>query len=157
MHLVTQSCPTCCNPMNCIPPGSSVHGILQARILEWVAISSSRGSSGPRDWGRLSCVSCIGRQILCPLSHLGSSVVLWVFLIKENWTHWRLMFVAGKAEQLFWKDNLPERKPASFETNPWSHILWVAEEIRRGVYFNFIMEILAVLILIYLGPVFQVV
>ena len=39
--------------------------------------------------------------------------------------------VLGKAEQLFWKDNLPERKPASFETNPWSHRLWVAEEIRR--------------------------
>ena len=39
------SCPTLCNPMNCSPPGSSVHGISQARILEWVAISSTRGSS----------------------------------------------------------------------------------------------------------------
>ena len=66
------------------------------------------------------------------------------------------MFVAGKAEQLFWKENLPERKPESFETNPRSHRPRVAEEIRRGMYFNFIMEILAVLILIYLGPVFQV-
>ena len=47
---VTQSCPTLCNPMDCSPPGSSVHGILQARILEWVAISFSRGSSQPRDW-----------------------------------------------------------------------------------------------------------
>ena len=46
---VTQSCPTLCNPMDCSPPGSSVHGILQARILEWVAISFSRGSSQPRD------------------------------------------------------------------------------------------------------------
>ena len=42
---VTQSCPTLCDPMDCSPPGSSVHGILQARILEWVAISFSRGSS----------------------------------------------------------------------------------------------------------------
>ena len=42
-----QLCPTLCNPMDCSPPGSSVHGILQARILEWVAISSSRGSSPP--------------------------------------------------------------------------------------------------------------
>ena len=40
-----QSCPTLCNPMDCSPPGSSVHGILQARILEWVAISFFRGSS----------------------------------------------------------------------------------------------------------------
>ena len=42
---VCQSCPTLCDPMDCSPPGSSVHGILQARILEWVAISFSRGSS----------------------------------------------------------------------------------------------------------------
>ena len=39
--LVAQSCPTLCDPMDCSPPGSSVHGILQARILEWVAISFS--------------------------------------------------------------------------------------------------------------------
>ena len=42
MCLVTESCPTLCDPMNCSPPGSSVHGILQARILEWTAISFSR-------------------------------------------------------------------------------------------------------------------
>ena len=47
--LVTQSCLTLGNPMDCSPPGSSVHGILQARILEWVAIPLSRGSSWPRD------------------------------------------------------------------------------------------------------------
>ena len=46
---ITQSCPTLCDPMDCSPPGSSVHGILQARILEWIAISSSRGSSRPSD------------------------------------------------------------------------------------------------------------
>ena len=49
-----QSCPTLCNPMDCSLPGSSVHGILQARILEWVAVPSSRGSSGPRD---RTCIS----------------------------------------------------------------------------------------------------
>ena len=46
---VAQSCPTFCDPEDCSPPGSSVHGILQARILEWVAISFSRGSSRPSD------------------------------------------------------------------------------------------------------------
>ena len=50
---VTQLCPTLCNPMDCSIPGSSVHGILQARVLEWVAISFSRGSSQPRDWTRV--------------------------------------------------------------------------------------------------------
>ena len=49
-------CVWLCDPMDCSPPGSSVHGISQAGILEWVAISFSRGSSWPRDW---TCVSCI--------------------------------------------------------------------------------------------------
>ena len=48
--LVTESCPTLCDPMGWSPPGSSVHGILQARILEWVAFPFSRVSSQPRDW-----------------------------------------------------------------------------------------------------------
>ena len=48
-----------CDPMDCSPPGSSVHGILQARILEWVAIPSSRGSSWPRDQTHISWLSCI--------------------------------------------------------------------------------------------------
>ena len=47
---VTQSCPTLCDPMDRSLPGSAVHGIFQARVLEWVAISFSRGSSQPRDW-----------------------------------------------------------------------------------------------------------
>ena len=46
---VAQSCLTLCNPVDCGPPGSSVHRILQARILEWVVITFSRGSSHPRD------------------------------------------------------------------------------------------------------------
>ena len=52
--LVAQSCATLCDPMDCSLPGSSVHGILQARILEWVAILFSKGSSPPRDQIRLS-------------------------------------------------------------------------------------------------------
>ena len=55
--LVAQSCPTLCDPMDCSPPGSSVHEIFQARILEWVAISFSRGSSQPRDRTRVSCTA----------------------------------------------------------------------------------------------------
>ena len=46
---VAQSCPTLCNPVDCSPPGPSVHEVLQARILEWVAIPFSRGSSQLRD------------------------------------------------------------------------------------------------------------
>ena len=54
--LVTQLCLTLCNPMDCSLPGSSVLGISQVRIREWVALSSSRGSSRPRDWS-LTCIA----------------------------------------------------------------------------------------------------
>ena len=53
---VAQSCLTLCDSMDCNLPGSSIHGIFQARVLEWVAISSSRGSSQPRDWTQVSCI-----------------------------------------------------------------------------------------------------
>ena len=56
--LVAKSCPTLCDPMDRSPPGSSVHGISQARILYWVAMPSSRGSSQPED---RTCISCTGR------------------------------------------------------------------------------------------------
>ena len=58
VSLVAQSCPTLCDPMDCSPPGSSVCGILQARILEWVAMPSSRGSSQPSNRTRVSCIAC---------------------------------------------------------------------------------------------------
>ena len=73
--LVAQPCPAFCNPMDCIPAGFSVHEILQARRLEWVAMPSSRGSSQPRDRARVSYVSCIGRQVLYHLSHQGKPFV----------------------------------------------------------------------------------
>ena len=59
-----QSCLALCDPMDHSPPGSSVHGILHARILEWVTMPSSKGSSWPRDWTWVSSVSCFGRQVL---------------------------------------------------------------------------------------------
>ena len=65
-----QSCPTLCDPMDCSPPGSSVHGILQARILDWVAMPSSRGSSPPRNRTCISCLSCIGK---------------WIFITSATW------------------------------------------------------------------------
>ena len=58
---VDQSCPTLCDPMDWSPPGFPIHGILQARILEWVAISFSRGSSQPRDRTQASRIA--GRRV----------------------------------------------------------------------------------------------
>ena len=75
-----QSCPTLCDPIDGSPPGSSVHGISQTRILEWVALSFSRGSSWSRD---KTCVSCIGREILY---HWDTGK-----LFQESYSHiWRL-------------------------------------------------------------------
>ena len=67
-----QSCLTLCDPMECSPPGSSVHGLLQARILEW-DYTFSRGSSQSRDGTRVSYIPCIGRQFLYHWRYLGSS------------------------------------------------------------------------------------
>ena len=64
MLKLPQSCLTLCNPRDCSPAGSSVHGILQARILEWDATPSSRGLSQPRDGAHVSYVSCTGRRVL---------------------------------------------------------------------------------------------
>ena len=70
-YVHAQLCPTLCDPMGYSPPGSFVHGISQAGILEWVAISSSRGSSRHRDGNCISCISFIDRWILYLPSHLG--------------------------------------------------------------------------------------
>ena len=61
-----------CNPVDCSSPGASVHGISQARILEWVSISFSKGSFWSRDWTHISCT---GRWVLYLLSHQGSMYV----------------------------------------------------------------------------------
>ena len=61
-----------CNPMDCSRPGSFIPGILQARILEWAAISYSRGLSQPRDRTCVFCVSCMGKMDSLPVCHLGS-------------------------------------------------------------------------------------
>ena len=63
-------------PMDCSPPGSSAHGIFQARILEWFAIPYSRGSCWPRDGTHVSCISCIGRWILCTTSTTWEALLL---------------------------------------------------------------------------------
>ena len=75
MHMcanLLQSCPTLCVSVDHGPPGSSAHGTLQARILEWVAMPSSGESSQPRDQTHVFCVSCMGRWGLYPKCHLGN-------------------------------------------------------------------------------------
>ena len=65
--LVAQLCPTHCDPRDCSPPSSFVHGILQARILEWIAVPFSRGSSQPWDRTHISCMA--GRFFITSITH----------------------------------------------------------------------------------------
>ena len=72
-----------CNPMDCSPPGFSVHGTLQARIVEWVAVSFSRGSSRPRDQTRVSCIA--GRFFIVWATREGHVRMLSIYVNKETW------------------------------------------------------------------------
>ena len=72
---------SCCNPMDCGPPDSSVHCIFQARILEWVAISYFRGFSQCGDQTHVSCFSCVGSQILYRQYHLEAKGLLILRLV----------------------------------------------------------------------------
>ena len=72
-----QSFPTLCDPVDCSPPGSSVHGIFSGQSTEWVAMPFSRGSSQHRDGIHISYISCFGKWILYLWRHLGSPLNLW--------------------------------------------------------------------------------
>ena len=106
---VAQSCPTVCDPMDCSPPGSSVHGILQARILEWVVIPFSRRSSWPRNW-------TIAGRFFTVLSHQESPICEGISIkifIKNEITERQGKYIKRINKNKFkgpsnnWKDNQP--------------------------------------------------
>ena len=99
---VAQSCPTLCDPMDCSPAGSLVYGIFQAWILEWVAISFSRGSSRPRDWIRVSRI--VGRRF-----------TVWATREAPNAEESRLVHRTFYFLKLFCQDNLPVKDLQSQE------------------------------------------
>ena len=84
VYSVTQSSPTLCNPMDCSPPGSSVHGIFPARMMEWVATSSSRGSS--RDWTHVSKSPAL-QVDLYPWA-TGEAIAMFTELLMEGGQPW---------------------------------------------------------------------
>ena len=98
--------------MDCSPSGSSVRGILQARILEWVAISYSRGSSWCRDWTYVSWVPCIGRQILY---HCAT----WEALVNVSWGGKEQNLWCEVAKVLPWPSHHLSQRPL---VSPWSSL-----------------------------------
>ena len=103
--LVTQSCPTLCNPMDCSPPGSLVHGIFQARIWKWVTIPFSRTSSWPRAWSLVSCIA-IWDTREAPYHKLITHLILLSFL-----KHWLSGFQAIMFSLLFLSYQYPFSLP----------------------------------------------
>ena len=105
---VTQSYPTLCDPVDCNPPGSSIHGILQGRTLEWVAIPFSRGSSQPTQGSNPGLLHC--EQILYHLSHQGSRLVcFFVFALKP----WRNGTLTCLKSFILTRYNIVLKTPAS--------------------------------------------
>ena len=98
-----QSCLTLCDPMDYSPPGSSVHGILQARILEWVAMLSSRGYSRARDQTHVSCIPCIGRWVLDHSCHLASPLPV---VVSANAGPWILKYNLIRKRRLTHRENV---------------------------------------------------
>ena len=93
MRASLQLAPTLCDPVDCSPPRSSVHKGLQARILEWVATPSSRGSPQPRDRTSISCVSCIGRGLFTT-SATWEAPSLYYLPQKSPWSPREIVFCA---------------------------------------------------------------
>ena len=145
-----QSCLTLCHPMDCSLPDPSVHGILQARILEWVAMPSSRGSSWPRDQTCISYVSCIGSQVLSHQCHpfflahrLSCSVACGIFPNRD----WSRVSCTGR----FFATE-PPGKPRillslltwlPFHCQPSPHLLsslWLAGLIRKWLLVSYLLQ-----------------
>ena len=120
VHAKLLQCGWLCNLMDCRPPGSSVPRILQERILEWVAMPSSRGSSRPRDRICISYVSCIGRWVLYPYYHLGSpgGCCLSIFSCKWQWGSLNIFSFSFR-----WKEELGENRLTIAKKSDYQQIL----------------------------------
>ena len=105
-------CQTLCNSMDCSPWSSSVHGIFQAIMLEWVAISSSMGSSQPRDQTQISSAPCIDRWMLYHCATLEANIIK---LLRQVWTSRELILIILLSTRIPFssKQRVKQRRKAS--------------------------------------------
>ena len=125
---VTQSCLTLCDPMDYTLPGSSVRGISQTRILEWVAISFSREFSWPRDQTHFTCISCVARQVLY------HSEPMIVKQIKLSVYSGELEQLWGREPNIIWGVTLCQAQVDSKDTklkHPWSVCLVIPNAVEN--------------------------
>ena len=148
--LLIQSCSTLCDPMDHGLLGSSIHGDSPAKILEWVAVPSSRGSSWPRDQTHISHVSCTGRWVVGPLllvpyweAHLWDCLTLSSFLLTDKFVmhqlkiqiSWLLMLktrlVVKKCPSRFWSGSAccPLQQPSL----AWGNFLFATRKLENVV------------------------
>ena len=105
--LIAQSCPALCDPMDCSPSGSSVHGVLQTRILEWVAVPFSRESSQSRNWTQVSHIvggfftSWATREARCCIKSHPKVLSLW------GWWFVNKSLIRGQSLSSSFKHELP--------------------------------------------------
>ena len=139
------SCVTLWDPKDCSPPGSSVHGILQAKILDWVAMPTSRGSYWPRNRTLVSCGSCIAGIFFIteqPVkSHKRCRVLFSIFTPQKNLM---CMYMCVKQENSLFKKNL-------WIINCFSIIQWIVSSFLSGLLCLFCHEhgFVCLLVLIY--------
>ena len=117
--LVAELCPTLCHPMGCSSPGSSIHGIFQARILEWVAIAFSRGSSQPRDetW-----VSCTAGRFFTNWATREAPYKSTILMKFQSTSYWAIFFLKHNKVSLkfTWKN-----KPSALNKICWKGEAWL--------------------------------
>ena len=137
MRMHAELCPTLCGPMDCSLSGSSVHGILQARILRSFAISFSRGSSPPRDQTSISYASFIGTQVLYHYGHFRSPVpsqmIRWLFL-KAYFSQWKELLMHKNWHVI--TVHLPvlwRLSPSKVKSSKWWCWFWSQHLMRRWV------------------------
>ena len=149
MCVHAQSCLTLCDPTDCSPPGSSVHGIILARILEWVAISFFRGSSQPRDRAHISYGSYIARWILYHWAtwtymytvHIHNCKILCVYfnLLFPNrqwWGRWKSCLTKYK---IWGSEYMEISKLLSISISPRDLIAGCMNSSEKGLFFSFLV------------------
>ena len=134
-HSAGTSCLTLCDPMDCTPPDSSVHGILQARILEWVAMPSSKGSSWPRD--QTCLLPLLHWQVdSLPLSHQGSPQMRATSYKMlegfQTWGFYQVPFIHQKLQP--WSpSSFCWRHVTKWDTYAWLEVMWLTQPVQSHI------------------------